>query len=76
MKWQAALLVVAATCIAACGSSSKQQEEKKVMPVQDTVFGGTVSALDKAKAVEGTLEKQKQDRDAAIEAAEKPDDAK
>lgn len=75
MKWQTGLLMLAAGFFAACGGS-KSQQEKQVPPVQETVFGGTVSALDKARAVQGTLEQQKQERDAALEAAEKADAAK
>ena len=54
--------------LVACGSESEPAREPP--PVEDTVFRDLVAAKERAKAVEGDLQKQKEERDRAIEAAQ------
>ena len=54
--------------LVACGSESEPAREPP--PVEDTVFGDVVATQDRAKAVEGTLQRQKEERDRAIDAAQ------
>lgn len=54
-----------AVVLIACGAA--QEEAKEPMPVADTVFGDTVGALDKARAVEATTQERKQEIDRALE---------
>ena len=63
------LMILALMTVAACGSS-KDSAEPPPMQVKDTVFAPTVSTLDKARSVEGTLQQDKDKSDAAIKAAE------
>jgi len=56
--------------LAACGADKQAAAEKPPMAVSDTVFAPTVSALDKARSVEGTLQQDRDSADAAIKAAE------
>ena len=57
------------TTLAACGSAQKPAGEKPPMPVSETVFAPAVNALDKAKSVEGTLQQDKENTDAALNKA-------
>lgn len=54
--------------LVACGSESEPAREPP--PVQDTVFGDMVGTKDKARAVEGSMQQQKEERDRAIDAAQ------
>jgi hypothetical protein len=65
-----ALMLLTAFTLAACGSAQKPDEQKPPMPVSETVFAPTISTLDKARAVEGTLQQDKDNADAAMKAAE------
>lgn len=62
------LLSVGAMLVSAC---SKPAAEHEVMPVQDTVIAPQVQALDKAKAVQDTVNTQAAQADAALQSAEK-----
>jgi hypothetical protein len=53
--------------LAACGGA---QEPSQPLPVEDTVFGDAVGTMDKARAVEQTLQQEKQAHDRALDAAE------
>jgi hypothetical protein len=53
--------------LAACGESEPAREPP---PVEDTVFGDMVGTKDKARAVEGQMQQQKEERDRAIDAAQ------
>ena len=57
-----------AVALTACGGA--QEEEKAPMPVEDTVFGDAVGTMDKARAVEETTLKHKEELDRAMETAE------
>jgi hypothetical protein len=61
-----ALLLGMSLCIAGCGEA----ERPPPPPIQDTVFSDMAAAKDKARAVEGTLEQQKQEMDKAIKESE------
>ena len=54
--------------LVACGSESEPAREPP--PVKDTVFGDMVETRERAKAVEGSLQQQKEERDRAIDAAQ------
>jgi hypothetical protein len=54
--------------LVACGSESEPAREPP--PVQDTVFGDMVGTKDKARAVEDSMQQQKEERDRAIDAAQ------
>jgi hypothetical protein len=62
----AALFV--ASALSACGTG--QDESREPPPIEDTVFGDTVGAMDKARGVEATTLQHKQELDRAMEAAE------
>jgi hypothetical protein len=62
----AALLV--AMALSAC--SGGQEESREPLPVEETVFGDTVGAMDKARAVEDLTLQHKEDLDKALDAAE------
>lgn len=53
-----------AVALSACG-----QEAAEPMPVEETVFGDTVGAIDKARAVEDVTLKHKENLDRAMDAA-------
>jgi hypothetical protein len=57
-------LALVASLLAACGSEQKPTEPP---PVEDTVFGDMAGAVDKARAVEGTVQDHKQAIDRALE---------
>jgi len=64
---------VAAACLcilSGCGSSSKSESPPEPPPVKDTVFGDLVSAKDKAKGVQDSLNAQKEERDRQMQAEE------
>jgi hypothetical protein len=56
--------------VTACGSDSEAPSEPP--PVEDTVAGDLVGAMDKARAVEDTTMQHKEDLDRAVDAAENP----
>lgn len=62
--------MLATLALSACGESQQAAEPPPPMPVSETVFAPTVSTLDKARSVEGTLQQDKQNADAALKAAE------
>lgn len=62
-------LALVATLLAACGSEQKPAEPP---PVEDTVFGDMAGAVDKARAVEGTVQDHKEAMDRALEQNENP----
>jgi hypothetical protein len=56
--------------LCACEPTKEEPPAKPPMPVAETVFAPTLSTLDKARSVEGTLQQDKEQADAAIKAAE------
>ncbi len=62
------LLSLGCVLLCACGG---QPADHEVMPVQDTVIAPQVQALDKAKAVQDTVNTQAAQADAALQSAEK-----
>jgi hypothetical protein len=61
-------LAFIASLLAACGS---EQKPTAPPPVEDTVFRDMDRAVDKARAVEGTVQEQKKAMDRALEENEK-----
>ena len=57
--------VCTALLLAGCGSS-EPPPERETMKVEDTVFAPQIQSLDKARAVEDTLEQSQQRTDAAL----------
>ncbi|MBB6094609.1 hypothetical protein HNQ60_003496 [Povalibacter uvarum] len=54
-----------------CGSGSSEPEDRpEPPPVEDTVFGDTVSTMDKARGVQDTVDTHKQDLDRQMDANE------
>lgn len=58
--------LVAVAGLPACG---QKQQAAKPMDAKDTVFGDDIRALEKAKTVQDTLNKDKANTDKAIDAA-------
>ncbi len=61
------LMILIAVMTIAC--SHKQATPEKPMDAKDTVFGDDIRALEKAKGVQDTLNKDKENTDKAIEAS-------
>ncbi|HEX2585564.1 MAG TPA: hypothetical protein VHL14_10545 [Steroidobacteraceae bacterium] len=59
-------LLVGVVALSACGH---KQEAAKPMDAKDTVFGDDIRALEKAKTVQDTLNKDKANTDKAIDTA-------
>ncbi len=63
-----------AICLGAlggCGSGSSEAEERpEPRPVEETVFGDTVSTMDKARGVQDTVDTHKRDLDRQMDANE------
>jgi hypothetical protein len=57
-------LVFITSLLAACGS---EQKPTAPPPVEDTVFRDMSGAMDKARAVDGTVQEQKESLDRALE---------
>ena len=53
-----------------CGSDGSDAQRESPPPVEETVFGDTVSTLDKAHAVQDTVLEQKEELDRAISESE------
>lgn len=70
------LYLLFALALAACSPgkttvpAAQSKQGPPPMPVSETVFAPAVSAMDKARTVEGTLQKDKDNADAALKAAE------
>lgn len=64
-----ATVAVVASLLAACGAEQKPAEPP---PVGDTAFGDMAGAMDKARAVEGTMQEHKEEIDRALEQKENP----
>jgi hypothetical protein len=62
-------LAVLACGLGACGSH-EEPKQPDPPPVKDTVFGDMVRAEDKARAVQDTVLKQKEDMDRQLEQQE------
>lgn len=69
----AILMMLSLTLLMGC-SHKQESAPQKPMAVKDTVFGDDIRALDKAKGVQDTLNKDKANTDKAIESAS--DDSK
>jgi len=64
-----AALSLAASLLSGCGS---EPEPTPPPPVEETVFRDMAGAVDKARAVEGTVQQHKQELDRALEQQENP----
>jgi hypothetical protein len=62
-------IMVVASLLAACGSAQKPTEPP---PVEDTAFRDMAGAMDKARAVEGTMQEHKEALDRTLEEKENP----
>lgn len=56
--------------LAACGFAGHDAERSQPPPVEDTVFGDAVSAMDSARGVQDALEQDKQALERALERSE------
>jgi len=61
-------LALVASLLAACGSEAKPTAPP---PVEETVFKDMSGAVDKARAVDGTIQEQKESMDRALDENEK-----
>lgn len=52
------------------GGTSEPEERPQPPPVEDTVFGDTVSTMDRARGVQDTVDTHKQDLDRQMDANE------
>lgn len=64
-----AALTLAASLLAACGSA---KEPTAPPPVEDTAFRDMAGAMDKARAVEGTMQQHKEALDRTLQENENP----
>ncbi len=69
MAIKGAAMMVVASLLAACGSEQKPTEPP---PVEDTAFRDMAGAMDKARAVEGTLQEHKEALDRTLQQNENP----
>jgi hypothetical protein len=60
---------VLALALALCACGAGREEAKEPMPVEDTVVGDTIGAIDKARSVETTTQQHKEALDRAMEEA-------
>jgi len=67
MRKQFMFLLICLCSLMACGHS--QEEPQKAMAAKDTVIGDDIRALEKAKSVQETLNKDKENIDKAIDAS-------
>lgn len=71
MRIRRVLIVLLASALQfGCGGDEGASERDSPTPVEETVFGDTVSTLDKANAVQGTVLEQKEELDRAIDESE------
>ncbi|MDY6944592.1 MAG: hypothetical protein SXG53_02645 [Pseudomonadota bacterium] len=63
-------VVLAASWLAACGAQPNPAPPPP--PVEDTAFGDMAGAMDKARAVEGTMQEHKEALDRTLEEKENP----
>jgi hypothetical protein len=68
-RFVALIFVSMSGWLAACGSH-EDAKKSEPPPVRDTAFGDLVRAEDKARGVQDTLEKQKEERDRQMEQQE------
>lgn len=61
-------IMVVASLLAACGAERKPEPP----PVEDTAFKEMAGAMDKARAVEGTMQEHKEQLDRTLEQNENP----
>lgn len=64
------IVLLACTLQFGCGSGDSAVQRESPPPVEETVFGDTVSTLDKAHAVQDTVLEQKENLDRAISESE------
>lgn len=60
-------VAIAASLLVACGSAPKPPP-----PVEETAFKDMAGAMDKARAVEGTMQQHKEDLDRTLQQNENP----
>jgi hypothetical protein len=64
------IVLLAASVQLGCSSEENASPREAPPPVEETVFGDTVSTLDKARAVEATVLQQKEELDRAVRQSE------
>lgn len=66
----AMLCFVTIATLTACGPDPAPKDPSPLPPVKDTAFGDMVGTMDKARGVEATTMKQKEDMDRSVQEAE------
>lgn len=61
---------IAALLLASCGAAEEEAPRTEPPPIEDTVFGDTVGAMDKARAVQDATLQHKKDMDRALQESE------
>jgi hypothetical protein len=69
MKVARASSAMSVLALALCACGAGREEAKEPMPVEDTVVGDTIGAIDKARSVETTTQQHKEALDRAMEEA-------
>jgi outer membrane lipoprotein-sorting protein len=67
---QRGCLVLASVLLAACGSADDGSKRAEPPPVEETVFGDMAGTMDKARAVESTMQQHTESLNRTMEQSE------